>query len=357
MKKILYVDTDAPVGHINFNRIWLSVLSKSPVELTTCMPKAFHNGIGLQIKNIPVPKCLCRGKGPIFWRLFSVLRLLWLRIFVNTKKYDAVIIASFENTTLSCILPFFPCENLFCICHNNIELARNNRKHRSFLNFIAKRVNMIALNHSMKKYLDSMLDIRKTIFIQHGFQPSMPPASSQSGSFIDDFSHGKEIIFVPSLTSASEDDLLKIQRNELLCANLKKYDLKLFISKKMQITDASCFHSFSRRLNDDEYAAIFQRARVILLLYPESFFRLSAILHEAIANNKTLLLPDREIFSEYKAFIPEFLFYKSIEHIGEILSSPQIRQPMQYRIPDYMRTPVFNELFEIIPTKEKKCKK
>ena len=126
MKKILYVDTDAPIGHVNFNRIWLSALTKYSIDLTTCLPKDYYDKINIRTNNIPIPSCICRGKGPVFWRIFSVLRLIWLRFAVNTKEYDAVVFSFFENTTFALVLRLFSFGNFYCVCHSNLEQARNN---------------------------------------------------------------------------------------------------------------------------------------------------------------------------------------------------------------------------------------
>lgn len=348
MKKILYVDVDAPIGHVNFNRIWLSVLSKYPIELTTCLPKAYYAKISVPTNNISVPAFLCRGKGPVFWRIFSVLRLIWLVLFVDIRKYDAILFSSFENTTFAFILYLFLFDNVFCVCHNNLEKARNNSRHKSFLSFIAKRVTLIALNNAMKSYLDSELCAIKTICIRHGFPASIHSSITKKNHSFDYMFRGKKIVFIPSLTSSSDSELIQIQKDVRLLDVLNRINGQIVISKKISIVNTALFYSFPNRLTDEEYFYIFQRAEAILLLYPDTFFRLSAILHEAIINNKIVLLPDIKIFEDYKKIIPEFLFYKSFDHIAEILFHLSDYQHIRYQIPDYMRIPDFTDFLDSV---------
>ena len=346
--EFLFIDFDAPAGHVGFNRIWLrSLCREEEVTVTTVMPADFIDRIMSDsdlpcIKNIALPKCLCkRSLQGLPWRIFSIFRLLWIRIHVRLRSYDYVLITSFD--TISFFFgSLFMRKRCCLVCHNNIKQVAEHRMADFCFRRLSGKHQIIVLEDYIKTFLEERNISHNAVVVHHGCpQPFGEDSCRAVPRWFDDLRKKyKKIIFSPSATSTGSfwNDFLK---DPDFVRFLDRSDSVFVVRTSADYPVRKGFFPVKNRLSDAEYAAVFSASDAILIAYPSSFvYRTSAVLYEAIANRKELLVYSNPAMIPYRAIVGEDVFFDDTVGLCAILNGiSKNNQEMTRFIPEEVKTP------------------
>ncbi len=352
--EILFVDYDAPAGHVGFNRIWLrSLCREEKAAVTTVMPADFFNRILScsdfpAVKNISLPGCLCKPslKG-VLWRFFSILRLLWIRRHIRLDAYDCVLISSFD--TLSFFLgASFMRKRCCLVCHNNIKQVAEHRIANFCFRMLSRKHRIIVLEDYIKSFLEQRNIAHNVSVIHHGCpQPFGEDSSCAVPPWFDDLRKKyRKIIFSPSARSTGSfwHDFLKDPEFIRL---LECGDFVFVARTSADHPVRRGFYPVKTRLSDAEYAAIFSASDAILIAYPPSFaYRTSAVLYEALANRKNVLIYSNPAMDPYRAIVGDDVFFDEASGLCALIDGmDEPGHGMTPVIPEEVKTPrIYTEI-------------
>lgn len=321
MKKILYVDLACPKGHANYNRNMISALEQvKDVKIDFFFQKGYTKRISetffLNKKVFEVPSYKSASL-----EVFNSTKFRWHQIklqntlykVVKQNKYDFVFISSFE---IGAFIFFkkLPCKTL-AICHNEIDAAVS-KKSVWVLNLLSKRCNLVAINKSGYDYLRS-LGV-KSYMIPHGFpQPFTQELIQACRQVYIPINGAIDWDIVRGLLTEKFNDILKVKNARLI---IKTRD-KSFEAQYAQLSQISFLVGY---IDDETYKKAMLESSIIILPYvkEEYQYRCSAILMEAIINNKTVILPDMAVFRELSQQGDRGLYYyDDLSRIIEIIKN------------------------------------
>lgn len=347
-KKVLYIDSDAPVGHLNFNRIWLKALCKENIELTLCLPRLLHDKLGVsKTKNIAIiPDFLYTKKKKIIWHIYSFIRYIWLLFQVRFRQYDVVIFSSF-NTVPFCIASFFLRKKCYLVCHNNIQIATQKKIVKFAFRFIGRRHTFIVFEEYIKAFLENAWSCPHVVMIHHGFVEPQQTAVGAIGlpDSVQRFSQGKTILFMPSLSSTSQLFLRALVNHSGFARFLQEHNC-VVIHKGCQVVSSGLFFSLSQRLSDDDYNALLMGSDIVLLPYDPAFnYRVSAVLFECIINHKKCIVSNIDAFVYYKRQFPNLMTFTTIDSLIDSILYYLHQKEFHYAVPNNFNNPDFKSLF------------
>ena len=350
MKKVLFIDFLCPKGHIGFNNIYIDALeSNKEISLDLAFSKSYFKNLEYNNINkcITIPDNLFKTSKGIFQSFLNRIYRYTIQKYIirniHLQTYDFVLVSSFETLTIP--LTKFP-KNTFFICHINIELASKNHIFLIALRKIAKQYKLIVFNKEIKSFLNSK-NIFNCDIIPHGLR--VPFKISQIKK--DVFSYQEKIMFLPSYTSSDKDlinDLLSLDKfNEIL----KKNNIRLILRNHKLKSQKSNITIYKKYLSTEEYQGLFLRSDYIFLPYSFKFkHRISAILYEAISNNKKLIVRDISAFKEVRENITGAIFFNDFDDLYRKLKNSLLNDiELDYSKFKKLNSPqeIVNRLFDI----------
>lgn len=357
--EFLFIDCDAPSGHIGFNRIWLRSLCRTGnVSVTTVMPAVFFTGIMSHadfsgVENIAVPEWLCKpALTGLQWRLFSILRLLWIRFHVRMSAYDCVLFSSFDTLSFFCCSLFMR-KRCGLVCHNNIKQTADHRIAAFCFRIVSKRHRIIVLEDYIKSFLEKRNIARNVVVIHHGCPTPFVEDSCRAVPLWFDELRKKyrKIIFSPSVTSTGTfwESFLNDPSSARI---LESGDVVFVVRTSADYPVRKGFFPVKERLSDTEYAAVFSASDAILIAYPPSFaYRTSAVLYEALANRKVLLICSNPAMDPYRPIVGEDVFFDDAASLWEIIGRMDDRTDGNRSIPEEIKVP---EIYEKMMERQEK---
>lgn len=328
IKKILFVDLFSPRGHYNFNSIYLKAINNIPgVSVDVLFVEGFLEGMGLDktmyVNSFVFNKYESRKTDLIhklFWRWHQMARLRYCKKLVRKNKYDFVFFSTFDELTFSLfgILK----KNVMAVYHQDANHLLGSSLVLKSMRSIAKKVKIISLNKAYSELMETE-GIRNT-FVPHGFIPAKPEENNGNRSIFVPINDAIDFDLVHKLVSASFSDLLVRLNVTMTIKNIPGLPLNL---PNIRVTE--------RYIPAEEYKRLFATSELILLPYDrnEYRYRTSAMLFEAIANQKYVAIPTAEAFMSLKNSEDTGMFmYDSVEDIyqyvhnlfgGKKITSPQ----------------------------------
>lgn len=308
-KKILYVDLFSPRGHYNFNKIYLKAINNIPdVSVDVLFAKDFIEGMELERSmyvNSYVYNEYNSRKTDLFhkilWRIYQFSRLFYCKRLIRKNKYDYVFFSTFDEVTFSMMGVLK--RNVIAVYHQDANHLLSSSLIIRCMQYIAKRVHVIALNKAYSELLNK--EGIRNIFVPHGFL-----------QVNTDENKGKRSIFVP-INDAVDLDVVQ----KLVSADFSNLLMKLNVT--MTIKNISGLSNEFPNINiteryipKEDYNRLFATSELILLPYDrkEYRYRTSAMLFEAIANQKYVAIPNAEAFLSLKNSEDTGMFmYNSIQ--------------------------------------------
>lgn len=343
-KKVLYIDPLSPNGHINFNRIYIEAL------LTQFEVVDFAFKIGYE-KKLPIPpksklysipdKYYSKSNNKILNRINFFKINKYIEKICDLNQYDIVIFSSYEEISL--YMSFYK-KTLILINHNNLSALNNPIKFFIFKKLAKKNINIVFENY-MKVALNEK-GIENTLVIHHGlpspFSTNILNDSTLKSkfAFLDNY---KFVIFAPSGSSSDKIFLSNLISNEMFLAYLKGNDILFIVKNKTLKSNHDNICIIDNYLTDIQYQYLFLVSNIILILYPKAFeFRVSAVLFEAMCNNKVCILSDILALKNYTNYFSYNPFYRNIEELMKKIS-------FIIELPDVDKINPYKDIFKLHP--------
>ena len=326
MKKILFVEYDYQKGHVNFNRIHIDALKTNGYDVKLIV---FDKTADV----LPYPKedyrlilpawMRKREHHPIFNRLLFLIALSYIKIRIGMKQYDATIISSLDEISLS-ILPLT--KGMFIICHRNAADFENKIK-KYAMKRLAKYNSFIVFNEYMAApFLKE--GIKNIFIVSHGcVQPFTQNKEENIPSYIYDY---KKIIFHPSPKPDIQFVKALLEDKDINKYLQDQHILILLREKPNCIQATNNIRFIDRYLSIQQYQTLFMIADIILLAYPPSFkYQVSGVSYECVSNQKLMLCLKQPSLLYTKDFYNYNPIFDNIEDfhnkLKSILSHPEIQ--------------------------------
>ena len=301
MKKILIVDPLSYSGHVNYNQgIIRAAIQNYDCDVLvnySVTEKLINKGIPCTRFITPYPDSwniekLSKRMGKLAYNIAFrcyFLRVL-LRVLFNCKKYDAVIITCIDVYAFAIISWLFRRKTL--VIDHGIGRIKDSMMYRNAWLMINKNITIVVLENFIKDMVESQLPSRKVLVIRH----PLPVPAKVSERYNKE---NKIIVFAPS---ASNDDLFlqdlkhrKIPTGIKIIAKSNTID---FTSENVII--------YKGFLSKNDYDRCLYISDYILLAYEPSYnYRISAVLFEAIALGKKILLLSNNTLKNYAKIFSE----------------------------------------------------
>lgn len=298
MNRVLYADLACPNGHVNYNRIMINALVQvEDVDIVFFMQEGYAKKISeslLANKTVyEVPSYKKSHFGPfnrIKYRLHQFQLQNKLYRLARKEQYELVFLSSFDIVAFI-FFKKLPCKTV-AVCHNEIDVAVKKKK-TVLLKIFSRHCNLVSINNSGYCFLSSLG--LKAYMIPHGFPQPFEQESVQVCRHIYIPINGAiDWNIVGELLTDGFNDLLKAKNARLIIKSRDK-------SLKDQYAHLSQIDFLVGYIDNETYKQKMLGASIILLPYlkEEYQYRCSAILMEAIINNKAVILPNVSVFKEF----------------------------------------------------------
>lgn len=305
-KKILYVDYDLQVGHVNFNQIHIDALMATGAEVRLVLHKYMfeHLPYPKEMYDYIIPTSLRYRDGhPLINRIIFIITLLLIRFKVKVKAYDKVIVGFCDEISLW-LLPVSRNMHVFLHRAANVE---DSMVKRWLCKRIARKNRFLVFN----QYMGNMLrtnGINAYNVVSHGCVPAfeVSDAKTEDGYFT---------IFHPS-AKLNENFVNNILKDERTQNYLVKRKIRLILKRTndADIVEHSNITYLPPTIDFADYKATFVHSDAILLSYPESFRgQVSGISFECVANNKRAMIYEHQSLDYCNGFYNYHTFFNDVD--------------------------------------------
>lgn len=315
--KILYVDPLSPIGHINFNNIYISAISAIPnVKIDFVFQDNYINALTIpegvigHTFSYGVSKRKYNGfLNKISWRIHQMTVMFLCKKLMSENQYDYIFFSSFDEI---CILfSGIVSKKVLAVCHANAEHIPNFKISLIVHKLISKEAHLLTLNKALSEYMLSV-GIKNT-FVPHGF-PDVCADKTNS-----------RFIFVPIMANMADMVLMKELVSNKFSKVLEKFNVQFILKENAELPHN--LHNIiytNNTLSQNEYIRYFKKASLIILPYNKDtyVFRTSAMLIEAISYNKNVVVPRVKSFlSLYCDEDDGFYIYDNVDDIIRIVKT------------------------------------
>ena len=319
MKRILYIDSFCPAGHLALNRVYITKLVAEGFAVSLALKAGYYEQLGApggtQLE-VEVPASYYHKSGSLVSRINQWLALRFIRERIDESKYEVIFLSSYEEISLWAAHFRTPC---LLVNHANVA-ALDNGIRRWFANRLARNCTWLVFAEFIRQRVLHHGITRVQVVPQGLVEPH------RLGGGIWDILHSiderlvapwvRHLVFVPSGAKYDDEFIVSTLANKSFQDYLEARGILLAVK-------GTCFANGSRNvvmitkyLAPDEYKALFLASTCLVLHYPPSFnYRVSATLIECFSNSKACLVSDIDSF---RAFAPNFQydpFYRSRESL------------------------------------------
>lgn len=301
--KILYFDIWSPKGHKTFNNIHLKALNQIGDVYTVFKEEYFKFDYPRVIPFLEIPDSFyVKNHGYYYTRfkLSGMIKWAWKKI--SSEKWDYIILSSYDPFALFISQKF---KNSIVIDHNTLDLL-DSKIHGLPLRHLSRNVRHVVFNNAMK---NKMIEngIKNVSIVPHGFLPMNVEKLSleEEKEILQRYSltTSDKVIFLPSLSTATNDLLGEYIYNSNFNEFLKQHRLKLVTKSIVKRESLSNVIIINGYLTNKDYNYLFLHSSCNVLLYSADFkYRTSGVLNECFANNKPCIISDCPSLKEYLPF-------------------------------------------------------
>lgn len=302
MKKIIYIDYDLQVGHVNFNRIQIDALKATGADVHLVLHQYMYEHLPYhrEMYDYIVPTILKYRDGhPIINRISFIITLLLIKLTVNLGKYDNVIIGYCDEVSLW-TLP--PACGMYIFMHRTAGLKESRLK-RWMCKRIARKNSFLVFNSHMGDMLR---------------EAGITPYHITSHGCVEAFENNTDATNNPGLTifhpsaKISEKFVADVLSDQTVLHFLEKNNIHIILKEYksgIKIEHKNIVY-LPAMIDFKEYKRLFVSADVILLSYPKSFSgQVSGVSFECVANRKRTMIyrhPSLEYCRSFYNYDPIF---------------------------------------------------
>ena len=309
--KILYVNYMLQPGHINFDQIQVSALLSEGHDVQLVM----HRDIARKLQfasdryALILPRWFASDtKNPLQNRFFFLLTLLYIKLKIDFRQYDQVIVSNTDEITLG-LIPL--CRHMGLICHANAGNFWSKVKSH-FLHRLARHNFFIVFNSRMQKpFLEH--GITDVFILSHGCPPPFRPTPGIK--LPTDCSGYDMVIFHPSM-NPDPRFINELITDRPLLQLLEEKNILLITHHATALPPSRHIFNITQYLPKEQYQQLFVRADIILTAYPESFsYQVSGVSYECVANGKKMLIRQNPSLAYCKDFFNYDPFFSNVQDL------------------------------------------
>lgn len=317
-KKLLFIDVDSSLGHINYNRYLLKSIQRIKcLKIDTVFHKNYEKKLSIALKessrHFSIPDNLlikAPKRNGIFYKIsyrYKKYRTYkW--VFKISNKYDYLLFTSIEPLSFSMASKFNRQSVIFL--DHSIATVSSNRIKRLFWKQINSKYIAMVMEQYIKEYLQRIKIKNEIIIIPHPI-----PEINFVENHKNKIKTNDMIIFAPSESNDEMfiDELIK-KSNEI-----KNY--KIIIRSSKQKYKSENLEVYNNRISDELYYFYIFNSQFILLPYDENYnFRVSGVFFEAIMAKKKCLINSNNTLSFYKNQYPKITeIFNSVDGFLDLL--------------------------------------
>ena len=295
---ILLIDYLSPSGHKFFNTIHVNALLELGHKV--CLVgkdgqfKNFEKSQSVNVQSIPKWMFVILPFPPLMERLLGIIRLLWLLLYVDKKKYNSIIFLSYDVLSL---FVYRVASKVYLINHNNVSQIDKSKLKLFFTKFLPSNYIHVALNEMMEKRLKELLPNKTIVFVPHGF--IRDEGEAKKPTYLQE---GEHFLFCPINNNYDPDFVGKLFCDCKLQEFLSTHNIKLIVKRKLLgVLNHTSLIGIEGRFSNEEYRYLMRNALAVVLPYSSQFkYRCSGIFFECVANESIIIstrIPDMEIYS------------------------------------------------------------
>lgn len=309
--RFLYIDPFSFEGHVNFNKIHIEALRRCGFQPDFVFKEGYGRLLGEPNVVYEYPARLYNHDSGNKWRVSQYRILRDIMRHVDMDSYDRIFLSAYE--TFSVLFTGFP--SSFLVNHDNIQ---NNKIKLWGIRALAGKHVHIALLRQSLEFLKEM-GCSDSYFVNHGLIEPYPAEPRDGGQRIS--------IFSPSAESSDEPFINEMILDDALNGILEEKNVRISIRSNNLRSGRKNIEVLGRRLSDEEYRRRFMASDYILIAYPESFeYRVSAVLMEALACGKRILVRDIPAMSEFRDMIGAGNYFSDISELSECIRRLEARR-------------------------------
>ena len=314
--KIAIVDMIYPFGHKELNSSLVEIL-KSFSNVLLLDYQDFYDKICVDEKldKIQIKKLFFAPRLTLLKIFFYCINLLIIKKKLLGENYNALLIMTYENISLSIMKFLFIRKPIYIVHHNNIDLLKSKIDFFFFKKYM-NYVNHIVLSEFIKEGLISKTNVnRDRVYVLE-----CPLAKIITVDIVNDCIDEKlnSKVFV-GLGLGSDENLIR-QIIEIDKENeyFKNNCMKLILRSRINNYNSDGLKVFTGVLPEDEYYRLYKNSSAYLLLYPETFQnRFSASLLNALQCGKCVISTKIPMAAHYEKLYPNNC--KIIENVEQLL--------------------------------------
>ena len=296
--RLLLVDYLSPAGHKYFNSIHVNALLELGHKVCLVGKEGhfvcFENRQNVDIQSIPKWMFVILPFPPLMGRLLGIIRLLWLLLHINRKRYDAIIFLSYDALSL---FIYKVASKVYLIDHNNVSQIDKSKVKLFFTKSLPSNYIHVALSEMMEKRLKELLPNKTIVYVPHGYIKD--EGEGKKPAYLQE---GEKFLFCPINSNYDPVFVEELLGDSKLQEFLSSHSIKLIV-KRMLLGNLNHTNliGIDGRFSDEEYRYLMRNALAVVLPYSSQFkYRCSGIFFECVANESRIIstrIPDMEIYS------------------------------------------------------------
>lgn len=314
--KLLLIDHLSPSSHNKFDSIHISTLQELGHELHLIGREGQFDDItkknNICISYFPNWMFASLPIKPLTERIMGIIRVIWLLLYVRTKRFDAVIFLSYDVLSL---FIYRIRGRVYLINHNNVSQINDSKIKLMLTRSLPLNYVHVVLNQVMERRIKELLPSKDVVYIPHGYM--VDDGKDRKPRYL---LGDERFLFCPVNNNYNQDFVKKLLSSHLLQDFLSKNSIKIITKEKLlQGENNNQVLGIRGRFSEEEYRYLMRNAKAIILPYGENFkYRCSGIFFECVANDNVVIstaIPDMEIFANQAKII---FFYDELSLINSI---------------------------------------
>lgn len=302
-------------NHLNFNNNYIEALFNYTSNIDFVFKKNYSKKLNIKndsnVFSIPEKYFSKINNSSLSFRFGQYRILTYIKKKINFRDYDLIFLSSYEEFSTYISLINY---KLILVNHNNIRRLDNPFKFIIFKKLTNNNINIVFENY-IKIYLENF-GLKNINIVSHGLPKPMPEIvdiNLETNNLINNLSRFNKIIFSPSSSSSSLEDLAS---NKIFISYLEKNKIVLILKDNFKNYFSDNIIVINNFLTDPEYNYLFKISNLILIPYSKQFnFRVSGILFECFSNKKMCLVSDISAFRQYQNYFNYEPYFKDVSSL------------------------------------------
>lgn len=317
MKTILLFDYYMPIAHKKLNQSIVTILSKE-YKLIVLTKNGYIRTRLHNVRSIKLPLFdAATFKNKYVRLLLFIINFIIARISIIGKKYDKVIVLTYETLSMGYLYKLLPDKPICLFEHYNVDSISKERTKNIFLRY-ANTVSHFVFAPYIGDYLVSIgIDRNRVHYVPHPIFTTVCDSKEFNKS-------NSKIVLSPGLSNDTGllNKIVEYENNNHVLEN-HNIILRYRVKQHNQCDIPPCIELVSGFYSEIEYEQLYNSSDAIMVVYPESYrYRFSSVLLNALTKNKVVIGNDIEIVRYFSNLYPNNVkLFSSIEELFLLITS------------------------------------